>query len=490
MGIDASTPGSPEWWLLRLGQRLDKQRPGLNVLRNYYIGNHPLPEVDARTRQAYQKFQRKARSNYVGLVVDSVRERLKVQGFRTGASGTEQTDAEAWHTWQANKMDGRSIILHRQALMYGRGYVIVGPPRSTDPDRDGDLDVPILTAEDPRYVIHESDPADSDDVRAALKMWRDDLDGRHHAVVYLPDSVNYFVSAAVSGDLAIDWSSGSSWQWDLEVNGDAPDELVGAGRVANTIGVVPVVPFLNRPLGEPDDYGTSEFLDVIDIQDRINLTLLDRMVISKMQAYRQRWAKGIQLENEDGTPVEPFIPGVDLVWAVEDENAQFGDFNASDLSPQLRAVEADVRDLAAISRTPPHYLMGQIVNASGDALKAAETGLVAKVQDRQVQFGEAWESVNRIAGLWTGREVPVDAEVIWADPESRSLAELADSAVKFQAAGVPWRSRMEMLQKSPAEIDRMEAERASDLLMQQQLAPQPAPPTTPQPPATPPEPVT
>jgi hypothetical protein len=465
VAIDANVPGSPEWWLLRLGKRLRDNSAGLNVLRNYYIGAHPLPEGDAKIREAYQRFQRKARSNYTGLVVESVRERLRVVGFRTGGQGTNATDQDAWHDWQANKMDARSIIVHRQALIYGRGYTIVGPPKDVDEDRDGDLGVPIITPEDPRFVIHESDPADPDDIRAALKIWYDDLDRRYHAVLYLPESVNYFQSANQGDQQSqVDWTVRTFWDWDIT-------ETIPDAQVANSIRVVPVVPFLNRPLGEPGDYGTSEFLDVIDIQDRINLTLLDRMVISKMQAYRQRWAKGIQLENEDGTPTEPFIPGVDLLWAVEDETAAFGEFSASDLAPQLAAVMADVRDLAAISRTPPHYLLGQMINVSGDALTAAETGLVAKTQDRMVQFGEAWESVNRLAGLWTGRTVPVDAEVIWADPQFRSMAQLADASVKFGVAGVPWRSRMEMLQKTPAEIDRMEAERASDALLAAQLAP-------------------
>jgi len=226
------------------------------------------------------------------------------------------------------------------------------------------------------------------------------------------------------------------------------------------------VPFINRP--DLKGNGTGEFEGVIDIQDRINEGVLDRMVISKMQAYRQRWAKGVKMEDENGNPTQPFVPGVDLLWAVEDENASFGDFEAADLTQLLAATRDDVQDMAAISTTPPHYLLSAIVNASGDALAAAETALVSKVLDEHVEFGESWEEVNRFAGKYAGRDVPVDAEVIWKDPTYRTVAELASAAVQYQTAGVPWRERMALLAYSPAQIDRMESQRVSDAMLMAQ----------------------
>jgi len=445
---DAQIPGSPAWWLLRLAKQLIADRPRYQLLERYLNGQHPLPEGDPRANEVYRQFQRKARSNYTGLVVESVRERLKVVGFRTGGEGTADTDRAAWLTWQANHLDADQNIVHRTALALSRAYVIVGPG-------------PTITIEDPRDVTHEPDPLDRRRPRAALKLWSDSVTGRSHAVVYLPDVIVYYRSTVGASGMV----SESTWELD-------PDE----DPAANGLGEVPVVAFTNRP--NMGGVGLGEFEDVIDIQDRINNTLLDRLVIAKMQAYRQRWAKGVSLTDDTGKPVEPFIPGVDLLWAVEDDKAAFGDFEQANLGPLLDAVRSDIRDLAAITRTPPHYLLGEIVNASGDALKAAETGLVAKAKDRQLEFGEAWEQVNRLAGAYAGRLVPADAEVIWADPESRSMAELADAAVKQQAAGVTWRQRMVVLGYTPAEIERMETERATDALNQLIATPAavPAPP--------------
>lgn len=446
---EAPERGSARYYLQRLGTQLEDERRRLDKLDDYRCGNHPLPEGHERMREAYRKLQRKARSNYTGLVVESVRERIKPVGFRTGGKGTQRMDEDARLVWQSNSLDAESGIVHSHALTFGRSYVIVGPP---DAMSNG---VPVITAEDPRQVTHIADPIRRRHVRAALKMWEDDEDGMYHAVVYLADTIHYFVRPKKKGAYQGKFNH-AKWFEDTSEHDD--------GFADNPLKIVPVVPFVNRP--DADPRGAGEFEDVLDIQDRINAVVLDRLVIAKMQAYRQRWMKGVKLTDDDGNPLPPFDPGADLMWAVEDDGAQFGDFNSVDLTPLLKAAESDVNDLAAITRTPPHYLLGALVNLSGDALKAAETGLISKVLDRMVEFGESWELVIRIAGMYEGRTIAADAELIWADPESRSMAELADAALKKQTVGVPWSQLMEDLNYTPTQIQRMRSERAQDALLQ------------------------
>jgi hypothetical protein len=466
---DAQTAGSPDWWLLRLGRALSKDRPRLDALHSYWSGDHPLPYGNRKMREAYKRLQRQARSNYTGLVAETVLERIKVIGFRAGgASGAsslvgpmnaaaiaDEADQQAWAWWQANRMDGNSGKVHRAAVVMSRAYVIVGP----NPKRPG---IPLVTGEDPRTVIHESDPTDPYSVRAALKVWRDDLAQRDFAVVYLPDRVCYYQSTQSLVNVQNPWQP-PSWAPDTDSTDFAPN-----GVADNPFGEVPVVPFLCRP--DLAGNALGEFEDVCDIQDRINTVILDRLVISGMQAYRQRWARGVDVEDENGNPRNMFDPGADLIWCTPNDNAQFGEFGATDLTSIIKAAESDVTHMAAISRTPPHYLLGAVVNVSGDALAAAETGLVSKVVERETEFGESWESVYRLAAKVQGREVADDAEVIWRDPQFRTLTELAAANVQLMNAGVPWRSRMEMLGKTPTEINRMETERAHDALLSSSLA--------------------
>lgn len=428
-------PDSPGWWVRRLSKRLDAKIPRFNLLDRYARGDHPLPEGDRRVRELFREFQAKARSNYCGLVTSSVSERLNVQGFSSGSGGDVLQDGESWRLWQANHLDADSESVHDTALNLSEAYVIVG----VDPS---DPTMPLITPEDPRQVVVEVSRIDRRKVLAGLKRWTDADSGKFQAVLYLPGSVYYFQRDSR-------WSD----EWTQTEAMDGPDP-------------VSIVPFINRPqlLGG----GVGEFEDAIDIQARINSVTLDRLVISKTQAYRQRWIKGVPSEDEQGNPVDlPFIPGVDMLWAVDGDpsEVEFGEFSQVDMRPLLEAARDDVRAFTVITGLPPHYVAGDLVNASADALAAAEARLVAKVRSRQRNFGESWEQVMVMAASMTGRVLPSDTEIEWADPERRTDSQMADSAVKKQVAGVPWRQLMSDLGYTPQQIDRMEIERASDSLL-------------------------
>ena len=431
MPIDATVPGSAEWWLISQMHELLEQQDHVKLMRAYVCGNHPLPQPHKRYRETYRRLSRLARSNYVGLVTATVRERLRVVGFRSGGAADPVADARSWEVWQANSLDADQVQAHWDALVTGIGYVMVG-------GTDRETGCPVITVEDPAQVIHTPDPQRRRRVLSALKVWSDPLlPDVVNAAVFLPDVVARFWAPTPGAKLE-DQSS-----WNLE------------RYDPNPLGVVPIVPFINRP---ENGQGMSEFGDVLDIQDRINTTLLDRLVITAMQAFRQRWLKGADLTDEDGNPEQPFDPGADLLWAVESEKAQFGDFEQSSLAPVLDAIRSDMRDLAAISRTPPHYLTGELTNVNGATLDAAEAGLLAKVHDRQLEFGESWEQVARLAARSEGRQIGLDAEVIWAEPKSRSIAELADALAKLASIGAPLSWLLQEYGLSPQEIPRVLAE--------------------------------
>lgn len=444
----AQTPNSPDWWLLRLGNRLYRDRHRLNDLYSYWRGEHPLPFGNRKMREAYKRFQDQSKTNFMKLVAESVVERLNVSGFRVG--GTDGADDQAWLWWTANNLQADSSLVHRAAITMSRAYAIVGE----DPDNPGE---PLITGEDPRQVIHESSPTNRRKVLSALKVWADDVDQKLHAAVYLPDRVCYYVSQETA-DKMKDQSVWDSASWEVDTS------QYPAGSALNPLGEVPVVPFLNAP--DLSGKCLGEFEDVTPIQDRINTEVLDRMVISAMQAYRQRYATGVEATDENGNPSNDFDPGADLMWIVPDDKAKFGEFSAADLSGPLNAVSNDIQHLAAITRTPPHYLIGQMVNVSGDALAAAESGLVSKVTERSNEFGRSWVTVHRLASKVAGNPLPsANVEVMWVNPQFRTLTEMASASVQLMTAGVPWRTRMTLCEFSPAEITRMQQERVMDALL-------------------------
>lgn len=461
MALDL-TPGTPDWWLHRLWKALtdDRYQDRLNLLADYYVGNHRMPEGNRKAREIYRQLQRMGRSNYTGLIANAVIERLQVIGIRSGGGdGNPELDAEAWRIWQANKMDVRSPEVMRAMAVMSVGYVMV----IANPQ---DPKTPIYAPKDPRTTIHEPWPTQPWKPRAGLTWWDDDVDGQRHALLMLPEGQYEYVCDIPKDNQYVNTDPLKFSQLQAPDDSGVMQPIVTPNPLNPEI---PLVPFVN--MMDLEGMGRGEFEDVIDVQDRINNMLLDRLVISRMQAYKQRVATGVTSEDENGNPIEPFIPGADLIWTVEDENAKFATLDGSDLTPLLSAVTADIRDLAAVSRTPAYYLMGQIVNISGDGLRVADAGLVGKVRDRQRGAGESWETVNRLGMRLAVNgmdELPADAEMLWASAEYRTLAELYDAASKASAAGEPWQARMELLGKSPQEIERMKTQRIEDALLEAQ----------------------
>lgn len=477
MAIDASTPESPGWWLARLGKQILDERDELDRLQAYADGCPPLPSVPGVDPLDAQEWMKIARANWTGLVIDSTTERLHVDGFRFGKSGSSRAkaktaDDDANRIWQENSLDADADLVHYGAMSQRRAFVLV---------EKGDDGRPVLTHETPRQVAVEYVPGSRRNAAAGLKLWRDDWTGDTRATLWLPDMIYHFVTTAHNPTFST--RVASLRQWDALSTPNATD-----GQSVNELGTVPFGVFTNRRNRRLA--GFAEHEDVLSIQDRINLSLINLIAAMRYGAFRQRWAAGLEVDEDPvtGEKIQPFKLDIKKLWTTADPDVKFGEFASTDLIPYVKAVESAVQDLAAISRTPPHYLLGQVVNVSGDALKAAETGLVSKVRDRQRNFGESWESVMRLAFAVLGdteRATAFDAETVWRDPESRSISELADAAVKTDAAGVPWRQRMEDMGYTPQEIDRMEIDRAADaLLAPQPPAVQPAPvqPTPPGPP--------
>lgn len=455
MAINAQTPGTDGWWFAKLIKQLGDKQDRLNRLDRYYRGDPDLPESAPSVRQAYRDFQRRSRTNFAELVVEAVRERMIPVGFRTGADNDEIDDKEAWRIWQANSLDADASLIDRAALSMGEAYVIVGGV-------DEWVGAPVITPEDPRQVIAVFDPVHRRRAVAALKVFRDDIAGADAAYLYLPGKVLKLQRSVSSNDATFAWDT-SGWELDKPQKLDVP--------------FIPVVRFAYRP--QLDGCTLGEFEDSMDVLDRINFMLLQRLVIAAVQAFRQRAVKGdLQDTDADGNPIDysgVFRADPGALWQLP-AGVDMWESQPADLTPILTAVRHDIQDLAASTRTPLFYLTPDAANGSAEGASLAREGLVFKTKDRIAQASESWEQVMSFAFAFAGdttRAKRSDMEVIWAPPERYSLAERYDAASKASGAGVPWRSVMaDVLQFSPQQIERMQAERATDTL----LAPAPIAP--------------
>lgn len=453
----------PESWRRFLTTELLSQQKRFDILEDYASGNHPLPTADRRYFKALQEVQQKARANYYGMVNKAPGERMRVKGFRFGKNGGVNETAKA--IWAFNDFDYQNKYVLKYGAEFGRGYILISPPEpgtevavpveeekkpeqkdnpkakpkfpvskagqpldDTDPDTDTDEPetvkkaLPVMTYESPRMCITFQDPIRPTKSLAGLKLWSDYVEGRVKAILWLPDSIHWYDGPQISQ------ITGMPFDKLKHTLSTAEGVFEEVRSEKNEIGEVPLVYI------EWQTDAIAEGEDLLDIQDRINLTLLHRLVITQNQSFRQRWMTGVTPRKGKKAADRPmFDPGADMLWVTDSETAKFGDFAQADIKQVLEAVRDDIVDMASLSKTPVHYLMGRLANVSGDTLTQGESGFVSKIRDRMASVGWGLERAMRVCFKYLGdteNAEQIDAEVIWADPEVRTRAEIADAAVK------------------------------------------------------------
>ena len=159
-------------------------------------------------------------------------------------------------------------------------------------------------------------------------------------------------------------------------------------------------------------------------------------------AHRQRWVTGLELyRDSNDKPREPFNTAVDKLWQSENPDVKFGEFQQTDLSGYINAIEQKVLHIAVTTRTPRHYLIQQGQSPSGDAIQAAESGLVKKVERKQRELGEGFEEALRLARRFQGAtDSPPDSEVVWRSAETHTPGVIVDSVIKLYIGGLIPRS--------------------------------------------------
>ncbi|MGH3760261.1 phage portal protein [Actinophytocola sp.] len=346
--------------------------------------------------------------NWPRLVVDSLEERLDVEGFRL--AGAADTDERLWSWWQHNNLDEEASLAHLEALVAGRAFLTVGPSEDAP-------DVPVITPESARSMVADIDPR-TRAVRAALRLYNQPADGgsARSATLYLPTRT-VFYDRASAGWRAVD-------------------------TIDHQLGVTPVVPLVNRArLADRD--GRSEMADVIGLTDAACRTLTNLQGAQELLAVPQRYVLGATREDfvdEHGKPVPAWEAYIGRILALGDPDAKVGQFTAADLRNFTETLNAYARLVSALSGLPPHFLGLVSENpASADAIRSAEARLVKRAERRTRAFSGAWEQAMRLGMRIVDGELPAEAtrlEAVWRDPSTPTYAAKADAVSKLVAAGI------------------------------------------------------
>ena len=374
------------------------EKKRLDRIHSYLHGNQKNPASPPGAPEDVKRMANISRVNMMKIVVSSVNQALFVDGFRQQRS-TE--DAPVWETWQANKMDRAQLGIHRAALAYGVSYVTVLPGVMLQPDGSS-TELPVIRGLSPRNMTALYGE-DEDWPMMALRV-EPNGDGLMYQL-YDEEAVYTAESDKTGGDI----------------------KFLDADE--HQMGVTPVVRFLNEQDLDGDNEGEVEPL--MALQDQVDLTTFSLLVAQHYAAFRQRYIIGWTAENENAL----VKAGAARILTFEDDPNQVkvGEFEQTQLEGYLKSREESLKQMASISQTPVHELIGSLVNLSAEALVAAEAGQHRKVGERQTSFGESWESVLELAGILTQKPIEAGAQVRWRDTEPRPLAAVVDALGKIAA---------------------------------------------------------
>ena len=363
-----------------------------------YLRDDPTRKLEGLPSTVPTEVHRLARLSRVNLLkfaVDTRVQSMYVDGFRLQGAAD---DSPAWDVWQANGMDARQIGVHRSALSYGASYVTVLPG---DP-------VPVLRGSSARQLTAVYGDDDVWPVYALQEMgdrWR--LLDRTHVYSLVPS------------------------------DGGGSLRVVGSSEHGATFGGVPVCPVVRyRDTVDLDDPVRGVVEPLIPLQDQINITTFGLLVTQHFGAFKFRYVLGWVAENEAAR-----VKASASSFFTLDENpndVEIGQLDEADLSGYIASRKATMELFAAVSQTPAHELMGQLINLSAEALAAAEAGKRRAILENQTVVGESHEQVLNLVSEYMGGVPDVGAYVRWQDTEARALSALVDALGKaVQMLGIP-----------------------------------------------------
>lgn len=442
-----------EWELKQQAKNWDRRA-------DYVAGKQDLPYAPEGVNAEYQSLQAMSIANWMEIAVKAPTQRLQVDGIKTGRKG--EADNVVWNEiWQPNRLDSRQAIPIQEMYTHGRGVMAVSAnPRNRK--------TPVIRPESSRRVWLGADDWDPFTHTWACKIIN--ICKRRPVSIALPEGVNYSETTRVA------WVYDEFEWFQYEATGGSSNwELKNYGR--HGLGSLPFVGFDYNL--DADGKPRSAVEALMPQQDALNTIRFNTLLAMQFSAYRQRVFTGydpvvrdragnpIIRMGENGQPIldsngqplpllsSPGRLGVDRALIFPGADTKVFDLPESNLKNYIEVLSEFLTDFFAIGQIPPQYMLSRMANLSGDALAGAESTLQALVKDLKRSAGESLEQVMRLANRARGeRFEDAASEIIWADTEPRSFAQVVDAIGKLIASGMSRKDAWLMLpDATPPAVD-------------------------------------
>lgn len=440
---------------------LDDRRPVIEKRERYFDGQQPLAYASDEWKKFHQNRYAAFSDNWCEVVGRAAPERQVPFGIRLGDDVEAQSPDEKilWRDWELNEGPAQSAQGFLSGGITARSFALVW---------GNDDDEPELTWEHSTQSVVGYSMDGRRQAVAAMKTWCDC--GMEYATLYTVDEVWKFqrkkAMVSVAG-LHLPASLRETGNWDPRED----VELV----VGHDMGVVPMVEFPNRPLLKTGPI--SDIDGTMAMQDAINLFWAYLFTAADFASMPARVVLGqeppkIPILDANGQKIgEKAVDGDALkagrmLW-LSGQNTKIGQWDASKLDIFTDVLNVMVKHTASKTRTPIHYIMGELGNVNGDTLTATELPLAKKVHEGNKHLTGPMREVFRRFALVRGDKRVADAcrtaVVQWQNPETASDSQTADAAIKAKTVGWPFEAILERIYGlSQPEIQRVLQQRAAE----------------------------
>lgn len=452
--------GTDEWWVATLAKKISDRRagrnwsrtaqnkpgvrPGLDLLHSYLDGDPPLPIPAAGWTDRTKAVIKQSRLNMAELVCGSVADRIVPGGYTTAVEFDADGDRQAAALARAN--DFATLIPEAATIMLAlrEVYLLVGAP-----DESG---FPTITVEDPRWTITAHDDTSRHAI-AGLIIKYDEWADVWRAFLFRPGYVRVAVSEQKGGVRVPTFKD--NWEWDEDMSGPIP----GLSEVAEDGSITGFMPLLRAQ----NRNGLGEFEPHLDVIDRINTQILQRLSVSATQAHRQRALKNLPKVDDDGNDIDytdAFSSDPGSLWSLP-AGVEVWESAQVDLTGIRAAIKDDMLALAAVTRTPLHYLVPDAANGSAEGAAAAKEAAAYRIEDRRRRLekllADAFALSFRIMGD-TERAHAESIRVIWLPAERHSLAARASALAQTKGILPLSTQLVDIWQTDPADVAGVRAE--------------------------------
>ena len=388
----------------KLNMQLDALGRDDERLGKYYEGSQLLEHIGLAVPPELRKFETVI--NWSRVAVDSVEQRLRVKDFIL--PGENVSSGVLREHWDANNLDSESALLHKDTLIYGRGFVCVGSNAE-------DKDHPLITVESPREMTAVVDPR-TRRISSALRVYggtKEDPTPKY-ATLYEANSTV--------------WLEKQQGSW------------VETERDDHNLGRVPIVMFLNRRR-TGDWLGVSEMKDVIPLVDSAARAITNLQIALETHAVPQKWVLGMSkgdFVDPEGNPIPAWQSYYSAIWANQNKDAKIGQFTASDLNNFHDTINHYGQMVSSVTGLPTRYLGQTSVNPAAEgAIRADESRLVLNAEGKASNWGDGWAWVQGIAERFRSGAWPMANQIKteWYDAGTPTFAQKADALTKLYANG-------------------------------------------------------